>query len=74
MDRRTREELRAVRWPLALVVLAALVAGLATLLDRGGPTARDYALVLGAPALYVVLPLALGWLVVGVLRHRSRRR
>ncbi len=64
--------MRSVRGPLIALALGALLLLASTLLDRGGERSRDLALLLGAPALYVVLPLALLWLiVVVVLRGRS---
>lgn len=32
---------RATRWPVLAIVVAALLVGLAVLLDTGSPTARD---------------------------------
>jgi len=64
---------RAVRWPVVATVVAALLVVAAFVLDTGSGTARDYALVIGAPALYVLLPLALLWLVVALVRHARRR-
>jgi hypothetical protein len=57
---------------LILLGLGVLLLLASTLLDRGGERSRDLALLLGAPALYVVLPLAVLWLIVVlVLRGRS---
>jgi hypothetical protein len=64
---------RSVRWPLAATGVAVLLVLVAFALDAGSGTARDYALVLGAPALYVLLPLALLWLVVALVRYGRRR-
>jgi hypothetical protein len=63
---------RAVRWPLAATTAAALLVVAAFVLDSGSGTARDYALVIGAPALYVLLPLALLWLAVALVRNARR--
>ncbi len=64
--------MRSLRGPLILLGLGVLLLLASTLLDRGGERSRDLALLLGAPALYVVLPLAVLWLIVVlVLRGRS---
>ena len=64
--------MRPFRGPLTALVAGVLLYLIATLLDRGGEGSRDLALLLGVTALYVVLPLALLWLVVvAVLRGRS---
>lgn len=63
---------RAARWPILAIVVAALAIGVAFLLDQGSPTSRDYALVIGGPALVVLLPLAALWLLV-VLVLQTRR-
>jgi hypothetical protein len=63
---------RSLRGPLILLGLGVLLLLASTLLDRGGERSRDLALLLGAPALYLVLPLAVLWLIVVlVLRGRS---
>ncbi len=64
---------RAVRLPAIAVIGAALLTAVAFLLDTGSPRARDYALVIGTPALYVLLPLAVIWLLVAVALHVRRR-
>jgi len=63
---------QAVRWPLAAasVALALVLAGF--VLDRFPGTGRDYALVIGGPALTVLLPLSVIWLVVAIVLHRRR--
>jgi NAD-dependent oxidoreductase involved in siderophore biosynthesis len=64
--------MRSFRGPLIALAAGVLLLLAATLLDRGGERSRDLALLLGVPALYVVLPLAVLWLVVvAVLRARS---
>jgi len=64
--------MRSLRGPVAALIAGVLLYVVATLLDRGGEGSRDLALLLGVAALYVVLPLALLWLiVVVVLRVRS---
>lgn len=61
-------------WPLGLFLLAGLLVALATVLDTGGSSQRDAALLIGSFALYVVLPLAvLTALTVLIVRQRLRR-
>lgn len=61
-------------WPLGPVVLAAVLIGLATVLDRGDAGQRDAALLVGSFALYFLLPLALVILLVFLVqRHRAQR-
>jgi high-affinity Fe2+/Pb2+ permease len=62
----------AARAP-AVAVAAALASVLvAFLLDRGSSGTRDAALLLGSLAIYVLLPLAVLWLVVALVRSRRR--
>ena len=64
---------RSFRGPLIALAAGLLLLLAATLLDRGGERSRDLALLVGVPALYIVLPLAVLWLlVVAVLRARAR--
>ena len=64
--------MRSFRGPLILLAVGVVLYLAATLLDRGGERSRDLALLLGVPALYVILPLAVLWLVVvAVVRARS---
>jgi len=69
---------RSFRWPLIALAVGVLLLLVAMILDRGGAQSRDAALLVGVAALYVVLPLAVLWLiVVAILRARSgsgRRR
>ena len=58
---------RAVRWPLLILAVAAVAIGAAAVLD--GTDAREWALTIGAPALTVLLPVGLAWLLVAVVRH-----
>jgi hypothetical protein len=65
---------RSLRWPLiALGVVCALIA-VAFGLDAGPPAGRDAALLIGAPAIWILLPLTGVWLVVAALRHLVRTR
>ena len=64
--------LRAVRWPLLLLAVAVTGILAAFVLDQ--TPAREYALTIGAPALTIVLPIALGWLAVAAAVYMVRRR
>ena len=64
--------MRSFRGPLIALGAGLLLLLVATILDRGGERSRDLALLVGVPAIYVILPLAVIWLiVVAVLRVRS---
>jgi NAD-dependent oxidoreductase involved in siderophore biosynthesis len=64
--------MRSFRGPLVALGVGLLLLLIATILDRGGERSRDLALLIGVPAIYVILPLAVIWLiVVAVLRVRS---
>jgi hypothetical protein len=56
------------------VVFCGLLYLVAALLDRGGERARDWALLVGVPTLYVLLPLSVLWLIVAAVRGRRRVR
>jgi hypothetical protein len=62
---------QAVRWPLLLLAVALVGILTAVVLDQ--TTAREYALVIGAPSLTVLLPIALVWLIVAAIIHFVRR-
>jgi hypothetical protein len=62
---------RAVRWPLALLVIAGVAIATATVLDQ---FKNELSLTIGAPALTVLLPVGLVWLVVAVIVYAARRR
>ena len=58
---------------LLLVAIALLV--LSIVLDTGGERSRDLALLIGAPTLYLLLPVAAVWLAAALavqLRRASR--
>lgn len=63
---------RAVRWPMVILAIAAIGITTATVLDR--TSAWEYALIVGAPALTVLLPAGLALLVVAIIRYALRRR
>jgi hypothetical protein len=51
------------RKPLITLAVGVLMLLLALILDRGGEQGRDLALLIGSAALYVVLPVAVIWLI-----------
>lgn len=63
---------RAVRWPLLVLMLAGLGIGVATVLDRTANS--EWALTIGAPALTVLVPIGVVWLVVAVIIYLVRRQ
>jgi hypothetical protein len=63
---------RAVRWPLLVLAVAGVGIGVAAVLDQ--TAAREWALTIGGPALTVLLPLGLVWLLVAVVMYAVRRR
>jgi hypothetical protein len=63
---------RAVRWPLLVLAIAGVGIGVATALDR--TAAREWGLTIGGPALTVLLPVGLVWLVVAVGIYAVKRR
>ena len=63
---------RAVRWPVLVLAVAVAAMAAATVLDR--TVHREWALTIGAPALWVLLPLGTVWLVVAVLLYAVRPR
>jgi hypothetical protein len=62
---------RAIRWPLLLLVIAAAGIAVAAVLDR--TAAREWALTIGAPALTVLLPVGVVWLLAAVVLYVVRR-
>jgi hypothetical protein len=67
-----RDLWRAIRWPLLVLAIAGVGIGVATMLDR--TAAREGALTIGGPALTVLLPVGLAWLVVAVIRYVVKNR
>jgi membrane protein DedA with SNARE-associated domain len=66
---------RAVRWPIAATCIALVLVLAGFVLDQFPGRGRDLALVIGGPALTVLLPLSVIWLVTAlVLRHRRGSR
>ena len=65
----SRSWLRALQLPLLAGALGLGVLLAAFLLDRGSPGQRDAALLIGSLALYVLLPLAILWLLVATVRR-----
>ncbi|WP_232661126.1 hypothetical protein [Pseudonocardia sp. TRM90224] len=64
--------LKAVRWPLTAVTIAAGLIVLAFVLDTGPTTVRELALTIGAPTLFFLLPAAVIWLIVAAVLHARR--
>jgi hypothetical protein len=62
---------RALRWPLLVLGVAGVGIVVAVVLDR--TASREWALTIGAPALTVLLPVGLVWLVVAVIVYVVRR-
>jgi hypothetical protein len=56
---------------LALLVIAGVAIATATVLDQ---FKNELSLTIGAPALTVLLPVGLVWLVVAVIVYAARRR
>lgn len=73
-ERPTRTLGQAVRWPVAATSLAVALVVASFILDRFPGTGRDYSLVIGGPALTVLLPLSVAWLVAALVLHYRRRR
>ena len=67
-----RDLWRAVRWPLLVLAIAGVGIGVAAALDR--TAAREWALTIGGPALTLLLPIGLVWLVVAVVRYVVKSR
>ncbi|HEU5474954.1 MAG TPA: hypothetical protein VFV67_30290 [Actinophytocola sp.] len=61
---------RAVRWPVAVVLLGLVGVGVATLLDE--VFTSEWSLTIGAPSLWVLVIGAV-WLAVAVVIHLVRR-
>jgi Na+/melibiose symporter-like transporter len=73
--RAARTPLQTLRWPLAALGLSLALVLAGFVLDQFPGTGRDLALVIGGPALTVLLPLSAIWLVIAlVLQHRRSRR
>jgi hypothetical protein len=63
---------RAVRWPLLVLAVAVAGVGVGAVLDR--TDGREWALTIGGPALTVLLPVGLVWLLVAVVVYLVRRQ
>jgi hypothetical protein len=59
--------MRSFRWPLLTLALGVVLLTVAVWLDGGGQQSRDLALLVGATALNVVLPVGVLWLIVVAL-------
>jgi hypothetical protein len=62
------------RLPVIAAVTTAGLTVLAVVLDAGGERARDLALLVGAPTLYLLLPATVAGVVVALVRQVRRRR
>ena len=63
---------QAVRWPVAATSVAVALVLAGFVLDRFPGTSRDLALVIGGPALTVLLPLSVIWLITALVLHHRR--
>jgi hypothetical protein len=63
---------RAARWPVLLLAIAGVGIVVAAVLDR--TAAREWALTIGAPALLVLLPIGVVWLLAVVVLWAVRGR
>ena len=71
----TRTVWRAVRWPVAALVSTLVLLQIGLVLDTLPPgAAREMALVIGGPALTVLLPLSLLWFIASLLHYRWQRQ
>lgn len=61
---------RAVRWPSAVLVAGLVGIATATLLDER--YSSEWSLTVGAPSLWLLLPVGAVWLVVAVVVHLRR--
>ena len=66
--------LRALRWPLGMLIGAIVALGLAFWLDTGSERSRDVALLLGSLAIYLLIPLALLWVLLAAVMYYRRSR
>ena len=70
-----RKVWRAVRWPVAALVSTLVLLQIGLVLDTLPPGgAREMALVIGGPALTVLLPISLLWFIASLLHYRWRRQ
>jgi hypothetical protein len=63
---------RTVRWPVVMIAVGVAGIVIATVLDQ--TPQRELALPIGAPALTILLPVGLVWLVVALVLHAVRQR
>jgi hypothetical protein len=63
---------RAIRWPVLVLAVALAALGVAAGLDR--TASRELSLTIGGPALTVLLPAGLVWLVIALILRARRRR
>ena len=71
----TRTVWRAVRWPVVALLSTLVLLQIGLVLDTLPPgAAREMALVIGGPALIVLLPLSLLWFIASLLHYRWQRQ
>lgn len=63
---------RAIRWPLVVLLVAAVGIAVATVLDE--VYSSEWSLTIGAPSLWLLLPVGAVWLVVAVVVYVVRGR
>ncbi|HEX8508898.1 MAG TPA: hypothetical protein VF635_05310 [Propionibacteriaceae bacterium] len=64
----------SLRWPLAATFLALSLVLAGFILDASPGMGRDLALILGGPALTVLLPASVTWLIVASVMHYRRHK
>src|SRR5256885_977065 len=63
---------RTARWPLLVIVIALLGIVTANVLDQ--TVYREWALTIGAPSIWFVLPIGVVWLAALLIDHLRHRR
>ncbi len=63
---------RAVRWPLVILLVGMVGIAAATVLDE--VYASEWSLTIGAPSLWLLLPVGAVWLVVAIVTRLVRGR
>jgi hypothetical protein len=63
---------RAIRWPLVVLLVGLVGVATATILDE--VYSNEWSLTIGAPSLWLLLPLGAVWLVVAVVTYLMHNR
>lgn len=63
---------RAVRWPLVVLLVGMVGIAAATILDE--VYSSEWSLTIGAPSLWLLLPVGAVWLVVAIVTYLVRNR